>query len=138
MSEQVFNQHPIQLKGIAINEISFKRTENIKGDDKVQVNIMIGNSGYLPDEKKIIVGMKVICGSEQHGFKMVVEISGHFEVDNQNFDIAKIPHWVNNNAPFILQPYLRENVYSLCIRVGIEPIILPLTQVPTSKSPEKI
>ena len=65
------------------------------------------------------------------GKRYRVEILGLFNVDDERFPIKSVHSWAKQNAPLILYPYLREQVFSLTSRAGFEGTLLPLFQVPT-------
>jgi preprotein translocase subunit SecB len=60
-----------------------------------------------------------------------VEILGRFSIDTKAFPVEHVPEWARTNAPIMLFPYLREHVYSLTLRAGFKPAVLPLITVPT-------
>ena len=49
----------------------------------------------------------------------------------KKFSVEQLPSWAKVNAPMILFPFLREQVYALTARCGYNPIILPMIHVPT-------
>jgi len=51
---------------------------------------------------------------------------GIFEVDEDKFPFKFIQNWAEKNAPLILYPYLREQVFSLSSRAGFGGTLLPL------------
>jgi preprotein translocase subunit SecB len=137
MTTDNFKEHPIQLVNIYVNELSYNRPEPQNNEDDFNCQVITGRSEFDPETDLITCGVKCICGKQQGESEvrlLVVEIVGLFKVDKQNFPINQIPAWQDKNAPFILLPYLREQVYSLSLRAGIEPIILPTYIVPTTKS----
>lgn len=63
---------------------------------------------------------------------LIVELAGTFR---KHMDLPRetLELFQNNGALIILTPYLREHVYSLSARAGIQPIIIPILQVPVFK-----
>jgi preprotein translocase subunit SecB len=105
--------------------------------------IRTGHSKYQEDDKRIQVFIIVEIGSELDQdraddadlfpFHLRVELGAEFEVDEDHFPKGKVGEWASVNAPFILFPYIREQVYSLTARCGFPPVLLPLLEVPTIK-----
>ncbi|MEI7812437.1 MAG: hypothetical protein WCJ01_08420 [Ignavibacteria bacterium] len=128
--------HPIKLKSVNITEISIKLKKHPSEIifENGEFNFSSGKSEYNAANHLIAVFVKVEIGYEA-GTKnspvmLRVELFGEFEVDETNFDIQELGSWADNNAPVLLFPYLREHVYSLSLRSGLTPIILPLIEVP--------
>lgn len=129
--------HPIKLLNIQILELHLRindLTKAFKPDEEGsrKFTFSSGFSEYNAENKIIAVGTKVEIGmsGEQHPFSMRVELVGEFQVNNETFPVEKIPHWAKHNAPILLIPYLREQVYSLSLRCGLNPVLLPLVEVP--------
>ena len=130
--------YPIQLNDVIISELYFKnlcgmdlKKEDI--EDKIEITSKVGCSKFNEDSKIILVGLKVETDDsiENVPYKLIVDIRGLFSVDTENFDINNIEHWAHNAAPYILNPYIREHVYSLTTKAGVPPLLLPLLEVPT-------
>lgn len=66
---------------------------------------------------------------------LIVELAGTFR---KHVDLPQetLKLFQNNGALITLTPYLREHVYSLSARAGIQPIIIPILQVPMFKITE--
>lgn len=137
--------HAIQLKSVAVSELhleAHQRPDPEAGPPLEDMPLMVGHSDYDRENKAISVAVKVEFGptydknienedEDKYPYSLKVEIVGDFEIDEDSFNIEYIDDWAARNAPMILQPYLREHVYSLTLRCGFEPFILPLLQVPT-------
>jgi len=128
--------HPIQLKNVNIVELFCRAnqppTDSIEvGDDSI--TIASRRTNYIEEENTIVVGLLLEIGMEDEPktpFSMKVELFGEFSVEEERFSKDDLPHWAAHNAPFILFPYLREQVYSLSLRCGFPPLILPLVTIP--------
>ncbi|MEI7812127.1 MAG: protein-export chaperone SecB [Ignavibacteria bacterium] len=134
------NNHPIQLKSLNVKELSITTMsfpDDIPEYETIDYEIGIGVSHFDKKSSFIKVGMSLRIGCEDnpitYPFKIKVELIGLFFVDQLNFDFNNVEDWANKSAPFILFPYLREHVYTLSVRAGIKPIILPLIEVPVFK-----
>ncbi len=144
--ENRFVPHPIQIESVNVVELSIKMKEPVHKDLEIDLSHMsftVARTEYDNDNKTIMVGL--ICDlkdSEESEkinlpFSLRVELFGAFSVDEKRFDLAHINDWAERNAPFILYPYLREQVYSLTMRCGIPPVNVPLVEVPTFKRAKK-
>lgn len=133
-----FDFHPIQLESMDVIAMSFERKdiENIDSDDLDNFNFYHAYNEYNQEEK--LFGIKIKAEvfapkeADEH-FVIVVELAGLFKVDESKFNIEHIESFAAQNAPLILYPYLREQVYGMASRAGVEMPILPLFVVPTPK-----
>lgn len=129
-------KHPIQIADIQIKQLSLNVLDPIecrKNDLAAKVVLKHGSSQFDEIQRTIAVGFLCEINKEVENqsirapFEMVVEIIGIFTVGDE-FPEDKILHWANRNAPYILLPYLRENVAALLSRAEIN-FHLPLVQV---------
>lgn len=128
--------HAIQLMVVQPTELSIRvagdpsEVENFEGVVKLEA----AHSAYDEDEKTIHVRVRAIIDeAEDVPLAMRVEIVGVFKVDESRFDRAHVLPWARTNAPMVLYPFLREQVFSLSQRVGARGFIVPLIEVPTFK-----
>jgi preprotein translocase subunit SecB len=127
--------HPIQFIDIEVRELSIKRTRPpLPMDPAPQIIVQSGKGQFDAADKVIRVGIRAIAPAPDQSlsFSLCVELVGVFAVDTANFDISNLDPWCEQNAPYILNPYLREQVYSLTLRAG-SAILLPMLQVPTTR-----
>jgi preprotein translocase subunit SecB len=134
-----YENHPIQLSALKILELSIKvltEHDQQKLPDIGKFSLFHGHSKYTQEEKAIAVKIGVEIGKEveETPFELRVEILGLFDVDDEKFPIKSVHSWAKQNAPLILYPYLREQVFSLTSRAGFTGTLLPLFQVPTFSS----
>lgn len=125
--------HPIQLvkintkeMSVAISDLEITKKENIKAE----ITYKIGFNQFDVEEKVLAVGFKCLINEnvDKAPFQLTVELIGIFTVGDE-FPFDKIENFAKENAPLILMPYIRENIYALSSRTGLD-IILPLVQVP--------
>jgi preprotein translocase subunit SecB len=129
--------YPIQPLFIAVRELHAvthrPHIGTLEGIEK-KVQIETGVANYKPEEKTIQISVGIEIGSKdpkgEVPFYLYVQIVGEFQVDDQRFPVHRISEWAEKNAPMILWPYVREQVYSLSARCNVGPIFLPLVEVP--------
>lgn len=132
-----YNLHAIQLRALQVLEISAKLKDGRRLDDEPidasVVTLTSGHSAYNNDEHAILVKIGAEIGQDEDSlpFEIRVAILGAFEVDESRFPLVHISDWAQRNAPLVLYPYLREQVYNLTSRLGIQSVLLPLFEVPT-------
>ncbi len=131
-----FKLHGIQLKSVNVTElfIKVKHINEAQTENKTEFTIQSGCSEYDEEKKVIHVGLQFRYGTEEKSdtpFLMRIELSGEFEIDEDQFDKKYVNDWAMKNAPAILFPFLREQAYALSIRCGFPPFILPLIQLPS-------
>jgi preprotein translocase subunit SecB len=133
----VYESHPIQLKKISIRHLSAEITNESKShsyDGEINLAIEHGISEFDEDQSIISVGLRVeVTPDESKYFCINVEIIGHFLVDTKKFRKDQLGAWSKMNAPFLLLPYVREQVYGLSNRIGLKNMILPLFIQPQFK-----
>ncbi|NAT66929.1 hypothetical protein CU664_28615, partial [Pseudomonas syringae pv. actinidifoliorum] len=125
-------RHPIQLVNITVDELYIKSLDRDFSDKNYpkEFSLTVSRSEYDSDEKAISVRLELNLapdGNEiDRPFEMRILIAGHFEVDEDNFDVTLVDKFAEVNAPILLIPYMREQAYSLSLRAGMEPVIFPL------------
>lgn len=132
-----YSFHAIQLHELRIAELSIQVDLSVPRDATVGAfSIESGRSDYDRESRQIQVRMSVLIGhdeqaQEQAPYKLKVELHGLFKVDDTRFSPDNVEDWAEKNAPLVLYPYLREQVYSLTGRAGFTETVLPLFEVPT-------
>ena len=137
-------KHPIQMDVIRVPELAIRM--NRESDDsneqsvgKGEFRMTCGHSEFDADAKEISVGVIIEIGEidapneSEHEFDLRVRVEATFSIDTDVFPVDKIEHWASHNAPLIIYPYLREEVYSLTARALRSPKLLPLLELPTIK-----
>src|ERR1035441_6352683 len=128
--------HAIQLKAILVEElhIEVKRQQPDQEPNEYPIRVFVAHSPYDAERKIIQVGIKAETSDpDSTPYNLIVEILGIFDVDESAFPIKEINHWAEFNAPYILFPFLREQIHSLTFRAGQKPAILPLFTMPSQK-----
>ena len=121
--EKDFNPilHPIQLISLNVLELYIKvhqppESADLKLDEK-GFSLRSGRSEYDEENHIIQIGVKLEIGEEKEDqknpFTMRVVLAGVFKVDETKFSKTHIQDWAKRNAPIILYPYLREQVFAL-------------------------
>lgn len=137
------NLHAIQLVAFKVLELYIKVNQPLESADlkldEEDFSIHTGHSKYNEENHTIAVKMEIEIGEEESQkspLTLRVNIGGVFEVDETKFPIIHIEDWAKRNAPIILYPYLREQVFALTVRCGYPGLILPLVTVPTIRLEE--
>ena len=145
MEESNFKPYPIQATFVGVRELYIKanrppmNTESLPED--LEPRIRIKRSKYKEETKSLQVFVAIEIGqnaesdeeADKFPFHLRVELGAEFEVDEESFPKEKVEEWARVNSPFILFPYIREQIFSLTARCGFPPILLPLLEVPTIK-----
>jgi preprotein translocase subunit SecB len=131
--------HPIQLIDIVVSNLSIKVLDAKAAQDyvgEIDLVLQVGTSDLIEGDDQLAVGISAKVSpklSEEGGepaFMIEVDLNGQFTVDLQNFKFEDLADWSKINAPFLLLPYIREQVYGLALRAGVRGIILPLVVQP--------
>jgi hypothetical protein len=100
-----------------------------------------GRSDYVADRKMIDVsvvfesGKKDTAGTDGRPYYLRMEIKGRFKIDTDKFKPEQIQQWAESAAPYVLFPYLREQVYAFSVRCGFMPVLVPIYQLPAPMPP---
>ncbi len=128
-----FIEHPVQLKSAEVNEIQFKSNlVSLKGIKVSEFTLSFARSDYVEEDRciDILLGFEagdVDLGKEKYFIKVLLR--GRL-ITSAEMPREKVEAWAEKAAPFVLMPYLREQVYSLSVRCGMSPVTVPLYQVP--------
>ena len=128
-------KHPIQIIDLQVRKLELLVHDPIecrKENQEAVVVLKHGNTSFDEEQEVIVIGFlceinKNLNEDSYKPFEMCVELFGIFSVGSE-FPKDKIEHWSNHNAPYILLPYIRENVTGLLARAGIR-FHLPLVQI---------
>lgn len=136
MTDQKVKVHGIKLLEVKVRELGIKQTKplNLEDIDGFFFNIQTGHSKYINNQMSvgmIVTGSMPVAEGEESPLSIIVDLFGIFHVDEEVFDVNMLNRWASENAPMILFPFVRENIYALAIRCGISGLMLPLISVPT-------
>jgi len=135
--KKTYKHHPIQLLSINVRELYIRVNYEPKDFEKEKqqpISLYTEHNPYDEKNHTIKVSLRLDYGMEDKPktpFSMRIDLFGEFIIDESKFSKEHIDDWAKKNAQFILFPYLREHAYSLSIRCGLPPAMLPLTEVPT-------
>ena len=140
--EKIIKCHPIQLQYVGIRELHIKSLVPPTSTYNYDIDIDdISQGSYISDFDEenscITVGLKTSLGhveGKAYPFEFVVEIAGVFSVDVGDFAVESLDSWASGNAPVLLSPFMREQVFSLTAKCGFSPYILPLVELPYFKA----
>lgn len=156
MANDSYKLHAIQLKTLQVLKLGIEvHNPDIALKDDFELgefSIENGRSEFNVELSSINVRMRIRAGRyaidegspspkdeefRKQPISFVVEVGGIFKVDTSTFPEDRIHHWAETNAPLIIYPYVREQVYGLSTRVGIKQVILPLLEIPSFKLVKK-
>jgi preprotein translocase subunit SecB len=128
-------EHGVQLNYVAVKEMHFESTRlpsAIPVAEYGETSISTGRSDYNEEAKTIQVKLLFeLVGAKE--MQMRVELVAQFKVDESVFPKDKIHAWAERASHYILFPFLREQVYALSMRVGLQPVMVPTFLLPTFK-----
>lgn len=104
----------ISFENYRVLELSYKRKNDVKKSDTVNLNPKILNKINVDQSKKRATVRLGVVIDEEVPFELKVEIEGAF-LYNEKEDSSKIgfKNFLNTNAVAILYPYLRSMVSSV-------------------------
>ncbi len=126
--------HPIQLHDITVSRLSVVVRDHaaaLSYGGEVDLNLQRGTSDFEFDDPTVAVGLRatvkpVDSSDEDAIFFVEVELSGQFTIDYSKFDFEDVPRWAEVNAPMLLLPYVREQIYGIALRAGLRQMMIPL------------
>jgi preprotein translocase subunit SecB len=126
--------HGIQLNYVGVKAIHFEsvRLPSLyRPEDLGDLVLGNGRSEYDSEGKTITVVTKVEIKSKDESLEARIELVAQFQVDESRFPADRVEDWAEKAAYFVLLPFLREHLYSLSLRTGMPPVMMPLLQLPT-------
>ena len=115
------------FKRYIVNKVIFEKNENYTFKDEEKIHFKIRDE-VKKEENKLEVGLivNIFQDSKENNypFEMEVELTGLFEVENDNGNIDFIP-----NAIAILYPYIRAIVSTYTALANVNSLILPTINV---------
>ena len=132
--------HPIQL--VAVQPLVLSISAHADPDDMKDFEgvVKLESTHTEYDELNKIIQVKVralIPRELDLPLSLHVEIAGVFQVDEDRFSKDNVDAWATRNAPYLLYPFLREQIFSLSVRIGATGIIVPLFEIPTFRHSPK-
>jgi len=142
-------EHAIQLRFVAVKELqmeTFWPIPDRQGYEPAPGALQFSSSPLNPSAHTLQVRLRFISGRDatpseteiekmknanEQPFRVRAEVIGEFHIDITRFPVEKVSEWARINAPMILLPFLREQVYALSVRSGFQPLLLPMILVPT-------
>jgi len=132
--------HPIQANFIAVREVRYclfrpSLPGEVLEDSEVSITQIV--SPYDDSKSSIQITLKAEFGFDREKdsspppYGISVTITGEFKVDQSRFPKEKVVAWAKGAAPFVLYPYLRQELHAATARSGGPSLILPLLEVPT-------
>lgn len=132
-------RHPIQLINIFVDELHatvFDRVSFADNQYPKTFEYTVFSTEFDADDSTIAVKVEFTIQPADEElidrpFSMKIVVSAVFSVDTDTFPVEMLNDWSFNNAPVVLIPFIRENAYALSSRIGFEPVLIPMIEVPT-------
>lgn len=101
--------------------------------DNETFELGFGRSEWRESDRTIDAVVTFESGKKEGGsnYYLRIEVRGRFSVTTSKYSAEQIQRWAERQAPVVLMPFLREQVYSFTIRTGFKPVLVPMVQVPT-------
>jgi preprotein translocase subunit SecB len=128
--------HGIQLEFLGVKEIHFDSDRMpgvIKVEDLEDQVFGSGHSSYDKTNKAIAVLVSWEVKTKDGGVTFRISLNAVFRVNEQAFPAERVEEWAEKGSFYVLFPYLREHIYSMCLRTGFPMIRLPMVEIPTFK-----
>lgn len=142
-------KHPIRITYIAVKELALithappDLQMKIVLSGNMEPKILLTHGDYDEKTNKIFAFPRCEIGdpNPEKGTPLYIKVilGVEFTVDKpEEFPLKDVIHFTENYSRFLTHPFLREQVYSLSIRSGFSPIILPSIQVPVFKRADMV
>lgn len=117
-------QPGIEFKTVILVEESFWRSFDIPNNSKLNINFKTGNNIMNQKATVEITTSLKLTHEENEVLKYKSKFVGIFlvEKDSENMGLKE---FIQNNAPALMFPYIREQISSITSKSGIKPIVLP-------------
>lgn len=130
------SQHAIQLNYIGAKELHFdsdRLPSTIAFEELEDVKFETSRTPYNRESKTITIFARATTQTKKGDLHLRVELVAEFRVDESRFPAEKVEEWASKAGFLVVFPYVRENIYSMCIRTGLPMVFLPLLDIPTYK-----
>jgi len=120
-------QPGISFEGILLSKENFSRIPNFS-DENVRIDIQLNvilNKNKQTYSAELNTSLKCFSNDDQKQLlNLEFTFVGLFSVKDgeENMDIQD---FLNNNAPAIMFPYIREHISEITQKAGVKPILLP-------------
>lgn len=118
-------QPGISFDGIILVQENFWRDYDVPDKTRVVLNINTNYSQNESNQSSVEMTVDInLATEEKEVFKLSAKFVGFFSImkDHENMDMQD---YLENNAPALMFPYIREQISTVSQRAGIKPILLP-------------
>ncbi len=126
----------VQLQNIFAIEISAKRFPvDISSPPNTQLNLSVENVQIDVEHQmaQVILNVQVKCIDDPPPFEILFNLLGLFKYD-QAYKIEQIRTYLEQGSLSVMIPFARELLLSLCTRLQIPLLLLPLVQLAPPQS----
>lgn len=121
-------QPGIQCLNVILTRLDFKREPTIQPKPELRTSYNI-NISTSDDKKKMSIEVTAqVEEMANSSFSLECGMAGIFSVD-EDFENMKLEEYGKINGPALIFPYLREMISSVTAKSGMNPVILPPTNI---------
>lgn len=124
--------HPVQLKKVVINKLGIINNSFYEGTE-VETSTQFGGRGEVIDSTHgyTYLNLKTVATSNNETiYEIEIEFKGKCELDEaEEVSIEDFGQFLEFQCISLLWPYVRENLPTLMIKMGVEPIEIPTIHV---------
>ena len=142
---RVLLEHPVQLVGISVAHLMISVRQAVTPDYRIDAReVRIAATDATMLEGKNIFTLSVRASYRAPGFSLpmdnsgsddscvsfLVEMTGEYEFNREVMSEEDIVRFTKQGALHLMLPFVRDQVYSLTMRAGIKPVMIPTYQIP--------
>jgi preprotein translocase subunit SecB len=128
MTEMDINKQPgIKFNFVILNKSDFIRERAILTKNDISIKYQC-NNGISPDNRILESELIAEITEKNNNFRFTCSMVGVFSVEG---DASNMPlkEFAENNAAALIFPYLREHISSVTSKAGLQPVLLPPTNI---------
>ena len=142
---RILREHPVQLVGISVAHLMISVHRTVAPNyciDAREVQIAATDATMLEGKNIFILSVRAsyrapgvnspVDNSDPDDtcVSFLVEMTGEYEFNREFMSEEEIKRFTKQGALHLMLPFVRDQVYSLTMRAGIKPVMIPTYQIP--------
>lgn len=128
------NKQPgIKIDRMILEAVNFQVNPSFvpQASDGINVDMQVNvQKNLIKLERKLRLGLEIKLFEKYDNppFRLTVLVAGYFSVDN-DAELENLEEFSNIQGPALIFPFVREIIANLSMRTGLQPLILPPTNI---------
>jgi preprotein translocase subunit SecB len=128
MTEMDKNKQPgIKFNFVILSKSDFERKKSIQTKNEISIKYTCNNI-INPNNQILETELTAEITEKNENFKFICSMVGVFTLENDSENL-NLKDFAEMNAPALIFPYIREHITSITSKAGLQPVILPPTNI---------